>query len=304
MSAADPTAAEATTPATSAAAPAGLLDRLFTPAWAGGWTATRVVWAVVLLVFALHQAPALADAYAAEDMVFAGWPFYLAEHYRITLRTAWLLWGGVVLGLLAVLRGGRWVRPGVLLWLVCEWTLLAAEALNIKAHDRLSLWIALGLLLSPASERGLASKWRAPAARWYLVVVFMGLYGSTGWLKLLEEPGWWSGEVLAYHLVHRHFAGGALAAWLSGQRWLVAPMGWTTVVFECLFPLLVWSRRINPWLLLIGASFHLGVAVLMNVGKFSWIALSAYPVLLHPEVARQLWERVRARLPARFTGAA
>ncbi len=280
------------------------LDRLYTPTWAGGWTATRLVFGAVSLVFLLLRAPALADAYASTDMVFANWPFFLANHVRITLGTAWILWGVGIVGLVGVLAGGRWLRPGLFLWLVGDWVLLAAESLNIKAHDRLGLWIALGLLLSPAAERGLTAiganeKARSPASRWYLLVVFSGIYGSTGWLKLLEEPAWWNGEVLALHLLHQYFGGGALGAWLSGQAWLVAPMGWATIVFECTFPLLVWFRRVNPWLLALGASFHLGIAALMNVGPFSWIALSAYPVLLHPDLARRLYARVVGLLPGR-----
>jgi hypothetical protein len=284
-------------PAALLAAPAETrLDRLYAPVWAGGWAATRLVFATVSLVCLLARAPALADAYAADDMVFATWPFHLADHVRITLHTAWILWGLGALGLVGVLAGGRTLRPGLLLWVVTNWVLLAAEALNIKAHDRLGLWISLALLLSPAAEHGLTGKLRSPASRWFLVLVFCGIYGSTGWLKLLEEPAWWSGDVLALHLVHRYFGGGALAAWLSGQRWLVTPMGWTTVIFEASFPLLVWVRRVNPWWLLVGASFHVGIAALMNVGPFSWVALSAYPVLLHPEVAQALYERVRAWL--------
>ncbi|MDP2311588.1 MAG: HTTM domain-containing protein [Pseudomonadota bacterium] len=286
-------------PAGPASPAPALVDRLYAPVWAGGWTGVRLAFGTVSLLFLLSRAPALADAYAAQDMVFANWPFFLADHVRITLRTAWLLWGAGVLGLVGVLAGGRWMRPGLLLWLVADWVLLAAESLNIKAHDRLGLWIALGLLLSPAAERGLGSKWRSPASRWYLMVVYAGIYGSTGWLKLLEEPGWWSGKVLAYHLVHRYFGGGALGAWVSGQPWLVAPMGWATVLFEVTFPLLVWSRRLNPWLLALGASFHLGIAAMMNVGPFSWVALSAYPVLLHPDVARRIYERARGFLGRR-----
>lgn len=275
------------------------LDRLFTPVWAGGWTATRLTFGAVSLIFLLLRGFDLADAYAAQDMVFANWPFFLADHVRITLPTAWAVWGLGVVGLLGVLAGGRYMRPGLILWVLGNWTLLAAESLNIKAHDRLGLWVALGLFVSPAAERALGAKWRSPAARWYLLLVFAGIYGSTGWLKLLEEPSWWSGEVLALHLVHRHFGGGALGAWVSGQAWLVAPMGWATILFEASFPLLVWSRRINPWLLALGASFHLGIAALMNVGPFSWVALAAYPVLLHPDVAHGAYTRVHGWFPRR-----
>lgn len=292
-------------PSAGASPAPSMLDRLYAPTWAGGWTATRLVFGAVSLVYLLRRGPALADAYASSDMVFANWPFFLADHVRITLPTAWGLWGLAAVGLLGVLAGGRWMRPGLLLWIVGDWALLAAESLNIKAHDRLGLWIALGLLLSPAAERGLTAvgvdeKHRSPAARWFLVIVFCGIYGSTGWLKLLEEPTWWTGEVLALHLLHQEFGGGALGAWVSGQPWLVAPMGWATVLFECTFPLLVWSRRVNPWLLALGASFHLGIAALMNVGPFSWVALSAYPVLLHPSLARRVHERILGVWPRRI----
>jgi hypothetical protein len=269
-----------------------LLERLYAPVWPGGWAVTRLVFGIVCFMSMAARAPALADAYASTDMVYSAWPFFLADHVRLTLHTAWILWGLGMIGAAGIAFGGRTLRLSLLLWVVPNWILLAEEALNIKAHDRLGLWIALALLLSPAGERDLGAKRRSPVARWFLVLVFCGIYGSTGWLKFLEEPSWWDGEVLAFHLVHHYFGGGAVAAWVSGQRWLVAPLGWTTVLFEMTFPLLVWWRRANPWVLLVGASFHLGVAALMRVGPFSWVALSAYPALLHPVAAEALWIRL------------
>ena len=47
--------------------------------------------------------------------------------------------------------------------------------------------------------------------------------------------------------------------------------------------------------LLAGAGFHLGIAATMHVGTFSWVALAAYPVLLHPETGARLWAWVRRR---------
>ena len=64
-----------------------------------------------------------------------------------------------------------------------------------------------------------------------------------------------------------------------------------TIAFESLFPLAIFWRRTNPWLLAIGVLFHLSLTILMNVGPFSIVTLCAYPVLLHPQVAHRLWQR-------------
>lgn len=274
------------------------LDRLFAPTWAGGWTWFRVLWAVGALRSWLPRGAGIEDAYASSDMVFSVGPVHLADHVVLTAPTAWALWTVVVGASLAVAWGGRLTKPAILVWLVAAWTLLFAEALNVKAHDRLQMWSALALLLGPTSETGLADRRRSPAGRWFLVLVYCALYGSTGWLKLLEEPGWRTGETLAYHLLHVQFAGSPLAVWASDQRWLVAPMGWGTVAFEALFPALVWLRRAHPWLLLVGVAMHLGISALMNVGPFLFVALAPYPLLLHPEVA----ERLAARLPRALGG--
>ena len=101
------------------------------------------------------------------------------------------------------------------------------------------------------------------------------------------------GDVLAYHMLHPYFGMKPAGVWVSGQRWLLVPLCWTTVLFEASVPLLIWWRRTNPWLLAVGVLMHLGIRVFMNVGPFSYVALAAYPALLHPEVARRLYERAR-----------
>lgn len=273
-----------------------MLESLFRPRWAGMWAPTRVAYALVGLLTQLPRAAGIGDAYGATDMVFSRGPFYLAEAWVLTPTSAWAVWAAGVLGLLALLWGGRLAKPGLVLWLVASWVLLSAEALNIKAYDRLLTWTAFGLLLAPIGERDLDQRWCSPVARWFLLVVYGGLYGSTGWLKLLEEPAWRDGSALAYHLVHNQFGGGALAAWVSTRTWLVAPMSWFTVAFEALFPALVLVRWLNPWLLGAGVLMHLGIFALMDVGPFSFVALAAYPALLHPEVGLAAWSEGRRRM--------
>ncbi|MBM4368186.1 MAG: HTTM domain-containing protein [Deltaproteobacteria bacterium] len=272
------------------------MRRLFEPNWAGGWTATRLLFACAALWGHWPRFARVEDAYACTDMLFTTGPWQLANYVVWTPTTAYALWFVGLAGILGLFVGGRFFRPGMILYLLGAWALLAEEAINVKAHDRLSLWVALGLLLSPAHERGLGEKWRSPVARHFLLIVFGWLYWSTGSLKLLEEPGWRDGSAMQYALLHRFHAGGPLALWLSEQALACRVLGWFTVAFEMSFPVLVMWRRSNPWVLLGGAAFHLGVLALMNVGAFSAVALSAYPALLHPEVARGWWSRLRSRV--------
>ena len=267
------------------------LDRLFAPQWAGGWVVARVVFAAALLATHLPRAAGIGDVYGVQDILFTMGPLTLNQTIVWSEGSAWALWGGGLLGLGGLLFGGRAAKPGLLLWLVTTALLLVNETLNIKAYDRLNLWLCLAFFLAPIGERTLQDKWRSPVARWVLLIIFCGLYGSTGWLKALKEPSWWTtGDVLAYHLLHPYFGMKPIGVWVSAQPWIVLPLCWATVLFEASFPFLVWWRRTNPWLLLAGLLMHLGIGLFMNVGPFSYVALAAYPALLRPELAQKIYE--------------
>jgi len=273
-----------------------LSDRLFAPQWAGGWQLSRILLALAALAGHLPRAWGIGDVYGVQDLIFTMGPMTLNNHVQWSEGTAWGLWTAGLLGLFGLVWGGRAAKPGLLLWFGTTVLLLVNETLNVKAYDRLFMWVTLAFLLSPIGERKLTRKWRSPAGRWVLLVVFMALYGSTGWLKAIKEPTWWTnGDVLAYHMLHHYFGMKTIGVWASTQKWLLLPLCWGTVIFEAAFPVLVWFRRVNPWLLLVGALMHLGIRLFMNVGPFSYLALAVYPVLLHPEVAREWWERWQRR---------
>lgn len=269
------------------------VDRLFAPVWAGAWPLTLRLYVASQLLAHLPRGPRIPDAYAAYDMRFASGIWRLAEIVSFTPATAWAIWAAALAGLALAAVGGRAAKPGIALYLLGAWALLASEALNVKAHDRLALWVGLALLVAPIGERGLTNAYRSPAARWALLVVFCSIYGSTGIMKALHEPGWLDGTVMQYHLLHRYHAGGPLAVAVSAHLPITLVMGWWTLVFELAFPVAVWLRRTNPWILGLGVGFHLGVLALMDVGAFSFVSLAAYPALLDPDVAEGWWRRLR-----------
>lgn len=256
-----------------------------------GWVWMRVAWAVCALLTWLPRGTHLEQTYSSAGIVVESGRIALTKYVIFSPSTAWMVFAGLVLGALLV-AVGRLTRPGLLLYIACSCALLFSEGLNMKAYDRLMFWQALALLLAPAGAARTVDG--NPGARFMLILSYCGLYGMTGWNKILEEPRWWQGLPLAYDLLDRNFGGRALGVWLSDKLWIVAPMSWITLVFEASFPLLVWVRRLRPWLLLIAGSFHLGIMLLMNVNTFSLVALAAYPVLLEPADFARIRDRLRA----------
>jgi hypothetical protein len=272
-----------------------VLDRLFQPQWAGGWSAARVLFALVALLTHGPRIMHIEDAYASTDMLFAQFPFRFNAHFILSPQTATIFWAVGIAGCLMILWGGRLAKIGICVFLLGSWVLLLSESLNIKAYDRLLTWVAWGMLLGPIGERGLTAKHRSPVGRWFLLWCYAAIYGSTGFHKLLMEPqGWFSGEILSLHVLHRYFGMTPLGIWVSDKLWIMAPASWFTLLFECGFPLLIWWRRTSHWVLLAGVFTHIGILLLMNVGPFSYVAIAAYPVLLHPQTAERWWMRWQA----------
>jgi hypothetical protein len=274
------------------------LEAWFAPSWAGGWAATRLFWACAAALAHGPRAMGIGDAYGSPDFILTGRLFQLNDWMFVTPTHCWIAWAVGLIGLAMVAWGGRLMHVGIALWFVGSFFLIGSEAYNMKAFDRLLAWMALALVFSPAWRRGLTHTWASPFPRYLMIIVFTAIYGSTGMCKLLYDPSWLgSGQVLQHHLLHTTFGLRPVGIIVSGLPWLVAPMAWITVIFEILFPFLIWLKRSNPWVLVVGACFHIGLLVMMDVGPFGFVSMASYPVLLHPEVARDLWSRLRARFP-------
>lgn len=258
--------------------------------WA--WDLARVLTAVSALFVWLPRGLYLPDNYSSSGIVIASGPMAWTRWFTLPPEAVLAVWSILIVSAaLTVVR--HFSRISAALFVAAALALLGMEGLNTKAYDRLLCWIYIVLIFAPVRrlEDG-------RYARFLMIVVYSGLYASTGLTKLFwETRGWMTGETLSYHLVDFHFGCAPLGAWLSAQRALLAPLGIGTVLFEVLFVAAVWIRPLNPWLLLCGAIFHLGVLMSLNVGGFSYVALSAYPVLLDPVVAERLLRWVRGRVP-------
>lgn len=269
-------------------------EALFAPIWAAPWAVYRLAFVVAGLLTHGPRVLSIGDAYASPDLHLATHPLgtIVDSDPAIALAT----WALGMLGLGALAYGGRLARPALILFLVAFWGFVSSEGANVKAYDRLILLEGVVLGVGPVSTRDAACAARSPLGRQLLLLVFMGLYASTGLSKLVNSTdGWLSGRNLAFALIDPSYGGRELGIWLSGISPLMRALSIGTIAFEVLFAPLVLLRRTNPFILLAGVGFHIGTALTMHVGTFPWVALSAYPAMLHPDAARGIYDRIRSR---------
>lgn len=233
----------------------GLVDVLFRPFSAGGLSAVTDT-AYVL------------DAVLPPDL--AG-------------RLAWLV--SVICFALVALGVGT--RPAILLGVLAYAQLGHLYPPGDRAIDRLLRSVMLVLLFSDAHRRWTLGTrppvwstrgWTSDLIRTLLVVMYL----SAGVSKLMTQPRWlaWSGTPVLYRVMTDPLSAHLDPVSTQGWYWLFYALGWGTIAMELSAPLIY--TRWAPYWALCGIGMHLGIAVTMELGMFSWGMLALYPLLLAP----------------------
>lgn len=76
-----------------------------------------------------------------------------------------------------------------------------------------------------------------------------------------------------------------------------------TLAIELALGILVWNRKLRPWVLLLGVSLHLGIDYAVRVGFFSYAVLVAYIAFLPPDTVESWIGSLRAWWTRRRAGA-
>jgi hypothetical protein len=131
------------------------------------------------------------------------------------------------------------------------------------------------------------------------------LYLAGLWVKL-QGTTWNDGTAVSYAMRISDLTRFPLPGFMIHSALLSNLMTYGTLAIEFSVPILVWNRRLRPWVMLAGVSLHLGIEYSIRVGFFSLAMLTLYLSFLDPDWAEQRLLAVRGWLDrarrARSTG--
>jgi predicted DCC family thiol-disulfide oxidoreductase YuxK len=278
-----------------------------TNGWTGGqYSVFRFVFGAYLCVHFLSLAPwgpelfsnqgMLPDA-SASPLAFL-FPNVLTLFDSPAFATAFLLLGAAASILFMIGFHDR--AAAVLLWYV--WACLVGRNPLISNPGIPYVgWLLLAHVLLPGAPYGSVAArgrpdpggtWRMPsllfAAAWILMALGYTYSGATK----LASPSWLDGTAIA-QILENPLArpGGVRDAILALPDSVLRLATWATLTFELLFAPLAFSRRLRPWMWLLGLSMHVGLIALIDFADLSLGMLMLHlftfdPAWIPPERAR------------------
>jgi predicted DCC family thiol-disulfide oxidoreductase YuxK len=157
---------------------------------------------------------------------------------------------------------------------------LSLDGLRLKLR-----YSAPGNLYSPPD--------RVSALAYYLpLAIVLGLLYLDAGIHKLSAEFWRNGMGSWLPPSHPYYMSGLDMSWLLDMKWVEKLIGYTLIVFQFLFLPLFWFQRFRVPLLLIGASFHVGIIVSLNIYQFGFGMLAPYALL----VPFSWWRRLGASL--------
>ncbi|MDT5059528.1 MAG: hypothetical protein QOF66_7894 [Mycobacterium sp.] len=172
-----------------------------------------------------------------------------------------------------------------------------------------ALYLALsscGAALSLDQRRRTGSFWtaqcRAPWPIRLMQVQLSVIYLVSVQAKLSGKP-WVGGYAVAYAW-RTDYKWAILPApqWMSENAIIVNVATWGTLAIELAIAILIWNRRLRPWVLAAGVLLHLMILLSLNVGFFSpamfvlYLAFVSWETVQRmPTLITRAWSRLRGR---------
>ena len=174
-----------------------------------------------------------------------------------------------------------------------------------NSGDELIRIIALILFLAPAGAAVSVDRWRRRLPPWtfpkrspwalrLLQVQVSVLYLSAAWDKV-RGVTWNNGTATSFAMRLDDIARFQLPHAITQSELIANLLTYGTLATELSIGILVWNRRLRPYVLLAGVALHLSIDLTMRIGFFSLGVFVAYLAFVSPERAEWVIQAVRGR---------
>jgi Vitamin K-dependent gamma-carboxylase len=120
------------------------------------------------------------------------------------------------------------------------------------------------------------------------------VYLSAFWDKLRAGPLWNDGTAISYVLRIGDVTRFPTPV-LHTNSVAINLMTFGTLAVELAVGVLIWNKRLRPWVLAIAITFHLIIDYSIRVGSFSFVAIVALIAFVSPEASARAINAIRAR---------
>jgi hypothetical protein len=186
------------------------------------------------------------------------------------------------------------------------------DPLFFNSGDALLRDLAFFLMLAPSGAAFSVDRWlhardrfwdmpaRAPWALRLIQVQVTILYLAAVWGKV-RGINWNDGTAVSYALRIGDYVRLPVPSFVTDSLFVSNVLTLGTVALELALAVLVWNRKLRPWVLLLGVSLHLGIDYSLRIGFYSYAIFASYLAFVPPERATGLllWLRehfLRSRL--------
>jgi Vitamin K-dependent gamma-carboxylase len=291
----------------------------FEPVSTASLAVFRIVYGLILFFWTLSLVPELSPFFTS-DGIFPVQPHYTGGAWGLlgsfTSNTAvWIFWAALLVASIAIVLGLYSQLAALVAWVA----LVSFEQRNpyvFNSGDGLIRLLALYLIFAPASAslsvRSLLRKsndfWTFPARPVWPVrlmqIQFSAIYLFAVWDKT-RGTTWNNGTAVSIALRITDISRFPVPHFVTHSLLISNVLTFGTLVIELSLAVLVWNRRLRPWVLLAGLSLHLGIEYSVRVGFFGLAVTSMYLLWVPPErmesvllALRRRFSRAPAPLPA------
>jgi len=162
-----------------------------------------------------------------------------------------------------------------------------------------ALFMALapcGAALSLDQRRRTGSFWSAQTRRVWpirLIQVQMSIIYIASVQVKLSGGAWLQGYAVSYALRIQDMQRLPAPEWFTTNALMMNAMTWGAIATELAVGVLVWNRRLRPWVLAAGLLLHSVIDINIEIGIFSYAMFVLYIAWIPPEFVQQLPDNLK-----------